>query len=316
MVTGSGQFDEKRLIHALRHGGTEERRQAAQELGRNASAVRDVPTAVRALCAALGHDSSDSVREWSAWALGMIGNASARLHLENGLGQEMRDVRVHCALALARVRSKASIPALNQYLSREDDPIARAFIVQALGKFVSDEGVRSTLAAIRSNSSETDDVRRSASQALSGSRDLPEPGESPRPSTIPFDMDDGSQTMQPWIEPEVSQGGTEMRTYYATRPVRNSAIAENHKRRHLWRCQVCGADGFPMKGGGKYAEAHHIKPLEDHGSDVPENLLCVCPLCHRLLHHAPNVEYVYEPGSNRPTAVPINRTRYRIRWDG
>lgn len=316
---GAVFFDEVRAVHALTSVDAESRRQAAQELGRNASAIRDLPRAVGGLCKALESDASDSVREWSAWALGMIGDAGARPHLEDGLWQEMRDVRVHCAQGLGRLRKKESIPALTHCLARETDPVTRAGVVYAMGRFVSDEGVRATLVSIERDPSETDDVRRSASQALRGRRDVPAPGAPLSPVPLALDLDDRVPPPPPPQEwprfAESPRGTPEIRVYQTTRPVRNSAIKEEHKQRHFWRCQVCGIEGFPMRGGGKYAEAHHIRPLGDGGSDVPENLLCVCPLCHKLLHHASDVQYEYEPGSIRPTAVTINGARCRIRWD-
>ncbi|WP_281948709.1 MrcB family domain-containing protein [Vibrio parahaemolyticus] len=43
--------------------------------------------------------------------------------------------------------------------------------------------------------------------------------------------------------------------------------------------------------GKQYVEAHHLIPMEfqddfDFSIDVPENIISLCPTCHRLFHHA------------------------------
>jgi hypothetical protein len=45
------------------------------------------------------------------------------------------------------------------------------------------------------------------------------------------------------------------------------------------------------KSGDPYMEAHHLIPMSKQGIfkfdiDVPENILCLCPTCHRKMHHA------------------------------
>ena len=42
-------------------------------------------------------------------------------------------------------------------------------------------------------------------------------------------------------------------------------------------------------------EAHHLIPTEfqddfEHSIDVPENIISLCPTCHRLFHHASDCE--------------------------
>ncbi|MCH7667332.1 MAG: HNH endonuclease [Acidobacteria bacterium] len=36
---------------------------------------------------------------------------------------------------------------------------------------------------------------------------------------------------------------------------------------------------------GSYAEVHHHEELAQGGLDVPSNMLCVCPSCHREVHY-------------------------------
>jgi len=46
-----------------------------------------------------------------------------------------------------------------------------------------------------------------------------------------------------------------------------------------------------MKKGRPFMEAHHLIPMSLQGKfknslDVPENIICLCPNCHRAIHHA------------------------------
>jgi 5-methylcytosine-specific restriction endonuclease McrA len=48
-------------------------------------------------------------------------------------------------------------------------------------------------------------------------------------------------------------------------------------RRDGWRCQVCGV---PIN-----LEVHHIRSRSNLGSDVTDNLITLCALCHRWQHN-------------------------------
>ena len=65
------------------------------------------------------------------------------------------------------------------------------------------------------------------------------------------------------------------------RILRDTAMALKVKHLHNHKCQICGHT-IELPGGGRYAEAHHIKPLgEKHnGPDVIGNILCLCPNHH------------------------------------
>ena len=58
--------------------------------------------------------------------------------------------------------------------------------------------------------------------------------------------------------------------------------------RARFKCRLCGAEGFRTKGGGRYAEAHHMLELNKLAPNTLQswNVLVVCPTCHRMLHHA------------------------------
>jgi len=71
-------------------------------------------------------------------------------------------------------------------------------------------------------------------------------------------------------------------------------LKEQIKRHYHFACQLCETQ-IKKKGWKKglpksieifflYADAHHIVPLGKDGLDHPNNILCVCPNCHRRVH--------------------------------
>lgn len=65
---------------------------------------------------------------------------------------------------------------------------------------------------------------------------------------------------------------------------RDPTIPKTLKELEDYTCQVCGRRLLNMKNGEPYAEIHHIHPLGHDGTDSIDNVLCLCPLCHRLFH--------------------------------
>jgi 5-methylcytosine-specific restriction protein A len=50
-------------------------------------------------------------------------------------------------------------------------------------------------------------------------------------------------------------------------------------------CQGCGEDApFKSKNGDPYLEVHHLHRLSDGGPDKPENVIALCPNCHKRRH--------------------------------
>ena len=51
------------------------------------------------------------------------------------------------------------------------------------------------------------------------------------------------------------------------------------------KCQYC-SDSAPFidKQGEPYLEAHHVVRLADGGKDAIENVVAICPNCHRKIH--------------------------------
>ena len=56
------------------------------------------------------------------------------------------------------------------------------------------------------------------------------------------------------------------------------------------RCKICNELGFKKENGERYAEVHHIQELAKSGFDIPSNIICICPRCHRILHYGSSEE--------------------------
>ncbi len=77
--------------------------------------------------------------------------------------------------------------------------------------------------------------------------------------------------------------------YYST-----TSLKEAVKCLYDYQCQICGTRVYrpgwirtlPRTEQWKYlnADAHHILSLHENGPDRMENLLCLCPTCHRRFH--------------------------------
>jgi hypothetical protein len=74
----------------------------------------------------------------------------------------------------------------------------------------------------------------------------------------------------------------------------DSAMKESMKCLYDYRCQICGMQIFHFGWNANYerkyqwqymsADVHHIVPLSKGGADAYDNMLCVCPSCHRKFH--------------------------------
>jgi hypothetical protein len=80
-------------------------------------------------------------------------------------------------------------------------------------------------------------------------------------------------------------------------------------------CQICGEEGFVKRNGDKYIEAHHLVQLSLGlpSSLCTDNIILVCPNCHRELHHGRDVtvidqgDYVLVRLSNREKLLNKNK---------
>ena len=56
-------------------------------------------------------------------------------------------------------------------------------------------------------------------------------------------------------------------------------------------CQLCGLKApFQEADGTPYLEPHHLVPVSNGGSDTPNNMVVLCPNCHRKIELFPTHE--------------------------
>lgn len=69
--------------------------------------------------------------------------------------------------------------------------------------------------------------------------------------------------------------------------MRNPFISELAKRKAKGICQDCNqpAPFLSKQTNEPYLESHHIKPLSEGGLDVIENVIALCPNCHKKRHY-------------------------------
>ena len=66
---------------------------------------------------------------------------------------------------------------------------------------------------------------------------------------------------------------------------RDPYLKEIVKRIAEGKCQYCSKDApFYDKKGTPYLEEHHVKWLSQGGTDSIDNLVAVCPNCHKMMH--------------------------------
>ena len=44
------------------------------------------------------------------------------------------------------------------------------------------------------------------------------------------------------------------------------------------KCEICGFSYKPV------LQIHHILPISEYGDNSPDNIMCLCPNCHKTLH--------------------------------
>ncbi|THE64894.1 HNH endonuclease [Salinadaptatus halalkaliphilus] len=56
-------------------------------------------------------------------------------------------------------------------------------------------------------------------------------------------------------------------------------------------CQGCDEPApFTDTDGEPFLEVHHLQRRSDGGPDHPDNVVALCPNCHRRVHHGPDGE--------------------------
>ena len=67
---------------------------------------------------------------------------------------------------------------------------------------------------------------------------------------------------------------------------RSTAIVCYAKKRANGICEGCGNPAPFEAKSGPYLEVHHLTRLADGGPDVPQNVIALCPTCHRRAHYS------------------------------
>jgi 5-methylcytosine-specific restriction enzyme A len=82
------------------------------------------------------------------------------------------------------------------------------------------------------------------------------------------------------------EGNSTKRKIQTTIYERSIEIREYALNRAGGICEMCNKHApFVKKDGSPFLEVHHIKRLADYGDDKIENVIGICPNCHREAHH-------------------------------
>lgn len=67
--------------------------------------------------------------------------------------------------------------------------------------------------------------------------------------------------------------------------LRDAGVVDAAKQRAAGRCEYCQTEAPFLTGAGTpYLEVHHVVPLSQDGEDRLDNVLALCPNCHRKAH--------------------------------
>ncbi len=107
------------------------------------------------------------------------------------------------------------------------------------------------------------------------------------------DIEESEKFGPPVYKPEtvpktiLSKSGKYQRDIHKSKKsIANSSFKCNLDEKHV---------SFETKSGKMYMEAHHLIPLSkqkefSNSLDVDANIICLCPNCHRKLHHGKDIE--------------------------
>ena len=76
-----------------------------------------------------------------------------------------------------------------------------------------------------------------------------------------------------------------------SRIIRNSEYIKTIKRRAGGKCDACNQQTFQTPTGEWFIEVHHKRWLSEGGLDEMENMVALCPTCHRQEHHGRQRKY-------------------------
>ena len=61
-------------------------------------------------------------------------------------------------------------------------------------------------------------------------------------------------------------------------------VKEYARRRAAGHCQLCDEPAPFESNGVPFLEVHHVKWLAEGGPDTVDNVVALCPNCHRKMH--------------------------------
>ena len=100
--------------------------------------------------------------------------------------------------------------------------------------------------------------------------------------------------------------------YKGMRLGRNVALIDRIKELRGSGCQICGT-AIKRKDGSSYAEAAHITPKSEGGSENRDNIMILCPNHHKEFDMG---DTAVTKCTGRRVEFTMNGKKYRIRLDG
>ena len=88
------------------------------------------------------------------------------------------------------------------------------------------------------------------------------------------------------IATSVTPSGVDTKEQVSHVRYRSEAIKLYAKKRANGKCEGCDAESPFETKSGPYLEVHHLTRLADGGADCPENVIALCPTCHRRAHYS------------------------------
>lgn len=89
----------------------------------------------------------------------------------------------------------------------------------------------------------------------------------------------------------------ELNEHSSSRYKTNTRLAKTVIKRHGYICEIDGSHvSFINSKGKSYMEAHHLLPMSSQKNFFPvnidreENIVCICPNCHRAIHYGSTKE--------------------------
>lgn len=74
-------------------------------------------------------------------------------------------------------------------------------------------------------------------------------------------------------------GKAALKSKYSKRIKNEATLMRKKVIEEKGECEICGMSYKPI------LQIHHILPVSNFGNNDPDNVICVCPNCHKTLHH-------------------------------